>query len=276
MSTVEITKEYYNSSDADTFYHEIWGGEDIHIGLYTDTRDIREASRLTVERMASLIADRLNENSTVLDLGSGYGGSARYLNKRFNCKVICLNLSDVENQRNRKRNQETGQSEAITVLDGSFEEIPDSIADASIDIVWSQDAMLHSGAKEKIFAGVSRVLKPGGRFVFTDPMQSDNADPARLQPVYDRIHLKEMGSFERYKKLAEQHGMKTEQIIDLTPQLPLHYGRVLDELNQQDARLREKISGEYIDRMKVGLQHWVDAGNRGDLAWGIIELSRLS
>ena len=31
-STVAAT--YYDSSDADRFYAEIWGGEDIHIGLY--------------------------------------------------------------------------------------------------------------------------------------------------------------------------------------------------------------------------------------------------
>lgn len=276
MSTVEITKQYYNSPDADVFYHEVWGGDDIHIGLYTTTQDIREASRLTVERMASLIENRIDETSTVLDLGSGYGGAARYLNDRFHCRVICLNLSDVENQRNRNRNSETGQSEAISVIDGSFEEIPPVILDHSVDLVWSQDAMLHSGSKEKIFAGVSRVLKPGGRFIFTDPMQSEKADPDRLQPVYDRIHLKEMGSFDLYRRLAVQHGMTTERIFDLSPQLPVHYGRVLEELNSQDARLRAKISGEYIDRMKMGLQHWIDAGNRGDLAWGIIELSRNS
>jgi sarcosine/dimethylglycine N-methyltransferase len=30
---VRTAREYYNSDDADAFYHNVWGGEDIHIGL---------------------------------------------------------------------------------------------------------------------------------------------------------------------------------------------------------------------------------------------------
>jgi len=31
---VRTARDYYNSGDADRFYFRIWGGEDIHIGLY--------------------------------------------------------------------------------------------------------------------------------------------------------------------------------------------------------------------------------------------------
>jgi len=31
--------DYYDSADANAFYAEIWGGEDIHIGLYADDAD---------------------------------------------------------------------------------------------------------------------------------------------------------------------------------------------------------------------------------------------
>src|SRR6056297_2845372 len=33
----DITEDYYDSDDADTFYSTIWGGEDLHIGLYDET-----------------------------------------------------------------------------------------------------------------------------------------------------------------------------------------------------------------------------------------------
>ena len=51
-NVVEKARSYYNSSDADTFYFTVWGGEDIHIGLYKDDREpIFDASRRTVETM---------------------------------------------------------------------------------------------------------------------------------------------------------------------------------------------------------------------------------
>ena len=45
-------RSYYDSEDADTFYSSVWGGEDIHVGLYrTDDEEIAPASRRTVEQM---------------------------------------------------------------------------------------------------------------------------------------------------------------------------------------------------------------------------------
>jgi len=36
-ATVNVAREYYNSEDADNFYYFIWGGEDIHVGMYADS-----------------------------------------------------------------------------------------------------------------------------------------------------------------------------------------------------------------------------------------------
>ena len=43
--TVAITRDYYNSKDADNFYSSIWGGEDIHIGLYREPGETIFAAR---------------------------------------------------------------------------------------------------------------------------------------------------------------------------------------------------------------------------------------
>ena len=34
QAAVDIARDYYNSDDADHFYFHVWGGEDIHVGLY--------------------------------------------------------------------------------------------------------------------------------------------------------------------------------------------------------------------------------------------------
>ena len=135
--TVDTARVYYNSSDADRFYATIWGGEDIHIGLYHSENDSSfEASRRTVKKMAVYL-ENLNAETRVLDIGSGYGGSARFLVKQYGCQVGCLNLSEVQNQRNRSVNHKEGISLSINVVDGSFEQIP--MPDHSVDVVWSQD-----------------------------------------------------------------------------------------------------------------------------------------
>ena len=123
---VDVAETYYDSSDADEFYFHIWGGEDIHIGLYQSDKDpIGEASRRTVEAMADSVEGALGKNGRVIDLGSGFGGAARYLAKRFGCHVTCLNISEVENARNRKANAAAGLDKLIDVKHGTFEEVPE-------------------------------------------------------------------------------------------------------------------------------------------------------
>jgi sarcosine/dimethylglycine N-methyltransferase len=269
---VQIARDYYNSEDADNFYFHVWGGEDIHIGLYEHEDEvIATASRRTVAHMAEQVPG-LNAQTRVLDLGSGYGGAARYLAGRFGCHVTALNLSETENARNRAMNEEAGLDGLIDVVDGDFEAVP--AEDASYDLVWSQDAILHSPRRAQVVAEVARVLKPGGDFVFTDPMQADDCPPDVLQPVLDRIHLDSLGSFAFYREAAAAAGLEEVAIEDLTHQLTRHYGRVRDELSRQRQALAGKVSDAYIDRMLAGLQHWVDAGSAGHLAWGIMHFRK--
>lgn len=265
---VETARAYYNSTDADNFYFHIWGGEDIHIGLYqSDEEPIADASRRTVRRMGELAAT-IKPDTRVLDLGAGYGGSMRYLAEQFGCQCVALNLSEVENERNRRMNVEAGLDRNIEVVDGDFTAL--DFDDQAFDLVWSQDAFLHSGDRAKVCAEAVRVLKPGGRLVFTDPMQADDAPTDQLQPIYDRIHLDSLGSPAFYRETLGGLGMKEVEFDDHSHQLPRHYARVRRALIENTDELRERgVSEDYIGRMQAGLQHWVDGGHKGHLTWGI-------
>lgn len=266
-SAVNTACDYYNSPDADRFYSTIWDGEDIHIGLYESADEpIFKASRRTVEKMAASF-EGLGPDSRVLDMGSGYGGSARYLANAHGCRVVALNLSEVENERARELNREAGLDELIEVVDGSFEAVP--FGDDHFDVAWSQDAILHSGERETVLGEVARVLKPGGRFTFTDPMQSDDCPDEVLQSILDRIHLDSLGSPGFYRRAAGEAGLRDAGVEDHSEHLPTHYARVLEETEKREDELLQHVDGGYIRRMKKGLQHWVDGGHSGYLAWGI-------
>ncbi len=266
---VNRAREYYNSSDADNFYARIWGGEDIHIGLY-DSPDcpIGEAGVKTVEAMLALLPENPERGGRLLDIGAGYGGSARRIVKTRAYDITCLNLSEIQNERNRRRNQEEGLEDRIEVIDGDFENLP--FEAGSFDAVWCQDSILHSGNRRRVFEEVDRVLKPGGHFVFTDIMQTPEVDAAALADVYKRIHLDSLGSVEEYNRYAESLGWSVGGFADHSQQLTTHYLRVHDELAGKRSTLDGGISDAYIDNMLQGLQHWVGAGQAGSLRWGIL------
>jgi sarcosine/dimethylglycine N-methyltransferase len=265
----ETAREYYNSDDADAFYSMIWGGEDIHIGIYESPRDsISAASRRTVEYIASRL-NKPGEATRVLDIGSGYAGVARFLARTYGCHVSALNLSDVENEAARRLNKEQGLDEQIEVIDGSFQEIRHP--DDTFDAVWSQDALLHSGDRKQVVEEVARVLKPDGQFVFTDPMQADDCPEGVLRPILDRIHLESLGSLGFYCETATQAGLAKVAFDDLTAHLVTHYARVLEETENRADELDGAVSPAYTERMKKGLRHWIEGGRNGYLAWGIFE-----
>lgn len=269
---VDVTKEYYDSSDADNFYFHVWGGEDIHIGLYeSETEPIAKASVRTVEAMAKRLQN-LTRGARVLDVGAGYGGAGRHLARECGFHVTCLNLSLAQNRRNRRMNEEQGLADFIDVIDGDFENLP--FKNASFDAVWSQDAILHSGNRKRVFEEIDRVLKQGGEIVITDPMQKEGVEKEELSPVLERIHLESMGSVSDYRSFADGLGWKVVDVDLHNHQLVNHYSRVLAELRAREDELSEHCSKEYMGRMQNGLKHWIEAGEKGLLQWGILHFHK--
>ncbi len=265
--SIDTARNYYNSCDADNFYFTIWGGEDIHIGVYRSAHDsIFDASRHTVQTMCGLLSS-LGPQSKVLDMGSGYAGAARYLAGNSGCRVAALNLSEEQNERGRRCNCEQGLEHLVDVVDGSFESAP--YPDASFDVIWSQDSFLHSGNRETVLQEAVRVLKPGGEMVFTDPMMADTCPDGVLDPILARIHLETLGSPEFYRKTLVRLGMEELDFTDLSSHLPVHYARVLQETEKREDELLHVVSHEYMERMKTGLRHWIEGGQKGHLCWGI-------
>ncbi|MEO1530302.1 MAG: methyltransferase domain-containing protein [Planctomycetota bacterium] len=266
-TAMDVARDYYNSSDADRFYASVWGGEDIHVGMYDPpSLSISEASHRTVLHLSHRLG-AIDSSSRVLDIGSGYGGAARHLATTYGCHVTCLNLSEVENERNRHLTSSAGLSEKIDVVDGNFESIP--CDDATFDVVWSQDAILHSGDRQRVFHEVDRVLRPSGRFVMTDPMQSDNCPDGVLQPILDRLHLGDLSAPRVYLGYAKDLQWNDLGYESLDECLVRHYSSVLAKTQRVEEQLKEGISPDYLERMKRGLQYWIDGGTAGHLAWGV-------
>lgn len=269
---VEVARSYYNSQDAHNFYYMVWGGEDLHVGVYeSEDEDIFRASRRAVERIASH-AGRLDKDTKVIDLGGGFSGSARYLASTYGCHVTVVNLSETENERGRKMNKEQGLDHLIDVIDGSYDNVP--FDDNHFDVVWSEDAFLHSDQKQKVIEEAARILKPGGDLIFTDPMQTDNCDESVLQPIYGRLNLTEMGSPAEYRRMAKEAGLNEVTFDELGDHLARHYQRVLEETEKKEDELEGHVSNEYLENMKKGLRHWVKGGSEGNLTWGIFHFRK--
>lgn len=267
-------ENYYDNVDADRFHEAIWGEDEVHIGLYGRNPaaiDIADACHRATVAMADRLLS-LDATGRILDLGAGYGGAARYLAQRFGCKVLCVNISEVQNERNRRRNRGMNLHDSIDVLHGSSLDIP--AEEASVDVVWAQDVFVYASGREHLVAEIDRVLKPGGQVLFTDPMQADMLAPETLAPLCERFKFEAMASPLWYRREFARKGFEQLEWCELTPELLQHYTAVRSALRQRYERLSQRISTAFMDRMLVNLDNWVSAAHAGYLRWGIFHFRK--
>ncbi|MFE5867861.1 SAM-dependent methyltransferase [Streptomyces roseifaciens] len=265
----EATRSYYDSGDVDAFYDAVWGGEDIHTGIYTRPGEpIAEASRRTVEQVADRLAGSLGPGGTVIDLGSGYGGTARRLAERFGCRVVALNLSAAQNERHRAVNAERGLDGLVEVVTGSFHDVP--FPDGHFDAVCSLEAFCHSSDRPKVLSEAARVLKPGGVLAFTDLMAAEDAPAEALRPAVSRLGVDALATVSFYRDRLSRLGLSGIGFDDHSGQLVNHYVRLTEETAARAAELGGRIGAAYLGHLQENLPVWVDAARRGRLQWGVL------
>jgi len=72
----------------------------------------------------------------VLDVGAGAGGAAQLLAETTGVSVTCVNWCHEQNEAKREAVQNRGLSALVTVLDGSYDDLPADWT-ATFDISWS-------------------------------------------------------------------------------------------------------------------------------------------
>jgi len=100
----------------------------------------------------------------VLDVGCGIGGPARTLAAEFGADVTGIDLTADFVVAARRLSALLDLADRTHFVHGSATRLP--IADASVDVVWSQNMLMNVPDKTLFAAEVARVLKPGGLFAF--------------------------------------------------------------------------------------------------------------
>ena len=111
----------------------------------------------------------IGPDQRVLDIGSGIGGTARFIAGRYGASVTGVDLTPAFVETAAALSAMVGMSDQTRFLQGSALELP--VEDRSADLI----TMLHVGMniadKPALFAEVARVLAPGGRFALFDLME---------------------------------------------------------------------------------------------------------
>ena len=126
---------------------------------------------------------QINGSDRVLDVGCGIGGPSRFLASKFGCKVTGLDFTAEFVALAAMLAQRTRLADKVTYRQGDALDLP--FADASFDIVWSQNAAMNIADRDRLYGEMRRVLVPGGRLALQEIAAGPGGEPFYPAPWAD-------------------------------------------------------------------------------------------
>lgn len=214
-------------------------------GLYYSEKESLEQAQLNkIDRVISLLG--LKDDDHLLEIGCGWGSLALETVRQTGCRVTALTLSDAQYEWARRRVEEAGQSDRITVLkrdyrtlEGRFDHI------VSIEMI---EAVGHRGLS-RYFASLDRLLNPGGRVVLQAITVPDYRYEAyRKGCDFIQKYIFPGGLCPSLTAITDAMGRSSslvcEQVLDIGPS----YGRTLKEWRKRFDLNTEEVGKLGFDR----------------------------
>jgi SAM-dependent methyltransferase len=140
------------------------------VRIETYGRDFGQTSWVTTEEsleIPQLLG--LSRDSSVLEIGCGSGRYALHLAEKLGCQIVGLDI----NESGIRNAQQLAQAAGLA-SQARFEQRDASkklsFDEATFDAVFSNDVLCHIPGRLGVLAEMFRVLKPGGRMLFSDAL----------------------------------------------------------------------------------------------------------
>lgn len=206
---VPAVADHYD--ELDPVYRSLWG-EHVHHGLWTTGR---ESPAVAVEALVDAVGDRLRlaADEACVDIGCGYGATARRLASTRGVRVTGFTLSA---EQARIAAEQPSSGVEIRLGDWLENDVPDAAADAA----WAIESSEHMEDKPGFFAQAHRVLQPGGRMVVCAWIAETGAQRWKvrhlLEPICTEGRLPSMATREEYEAMARAAGFEVVAYEDVS------------------------------------------------------------
>ncbi|WYZ43811.1 hypothetical protein EsH8_VII_000247 [Colletotrichum jinshuiense] len=215
---------------ASDYYLSLWG-EHIHHGYWENDSETKEQAQVNLIQLLLRLSD-IGENSKILDVGCGIGGTSRYLASTLGCSVTGITIStkqvEIANRLTKaEAEKELEKFEATPDHDGfvklgrgkvrfielDAEKMGDFFAgqSSSFDAVWISEALSHFPNKTLFFENAFKVLKPGGKLALADWFKGENINETDftndIKPIEDGMLLPPLCTQQGYVDLAQGAGL---------------------------------------------------------------------
>ena len=199
-------KEYYDLCSG----FMVWGwNESLHFAPLTPDESLEESIIRHQRVMISKL--ELRQGMTVVDVGCGIGGPMRRVVREANVRVVGININELQLEKAKRLNAEAGLGHMVDYEACSFMDMG-AIEDESFDRGYAIESTCHAPDKERAFAEIFRVLKPGALFWGQEMCLTDRFDPkdnrhrAIKKDLMRGIALKDIATYGEVDRALEAVG----------------------------------------------------------------------
>jgi len=157
---------------------------------------------------------KINESTHVLDLCCGLGGPARYLAYHHGCRVTGVDMNTDRLAGAVRLTERTKLQDRVLFHHANA--LQTGLADETFDVIVSQEAFCHIPDKKTLIAECVRLLKPGGRIVYTDILARNSMTNEIRSRLENEMAFSELSTLEQYCHLLEEKGCQVVKVEDLS------------------------------------------------------------
>jgi ubiquinone/menaquinone biosynthesis C-methylase UbiE len=157
----------------------------------------------------------------ILDIGSGIGGPARYIARRFGARITGIDLTAEFCEVARQLTQMLGLEDRLDFKQGDATAMP--FADASFDGAYSMNVSMNIADKAGFYAEIHRVLRPGGWLVLSELAQGPGDAPDYPTPWARTAESSFLATPQQTREGLEAAGFAVSSLRETTEQ-SLAYG----------------------------------------------------
>jgi ubiquinone/menaquinone biosynthesis C-methylase UbiE len=156
----------------------------------------------------------IGKDTRVVDFCAGLGGPSRYFAHRYRADVIGIELTPARVKGAEELTRRVGLEHRVRVIEGNVIQVP--LPAESVDVVVSQEALLHVPDKRRALAEAYRILKPGGRIAFTDWVAHRPLSNADRELMWQGMAVTDLHDLPTYAALVRGAGFVVNEPEDLT------------------------------------------------------------
>ncbi|CAN5556892.1 methyltransferase domain-containing protein [soil metagenome] len=265
-SRVETDRETYRNfydSGVSALLSAIWCGN-LHMGLFASASEpLVEAQERLKDYLAR--AAGLTASQHVIEAACGAGTTALHLARVLGVQVHATNISEAQLAEAGDRAEAAGLSDRATFAFADYHDLggPSGI----YDCWWCQEALLYATDRARVLTEARRVVKPGGRIVFTDLTLSHALSPGERAAFLADIRAPHLWAIENYDALIAGMGFRVSERQDWSPHAAWTFAAVARNLEAVRGAFAARIGEETVRRIELSVGRQRDMARAGHLGW---------